>query len=334
MGAMKSTCVIFVLMLTVGSWGTQAQAQGPKFEIGASASYLMLPDIKFGKIDTSPVTEITDHDGDMGVGPRLDVSLYGRALPVNGQDVVLGISGFYSWFDNDQGRVDQCSLGCMHTSLFDNLATGFITIPLTMSTERDVRHYGLSLDVMLMGQQSGADTVNADRFVPRFGVAYKVIDQDTLLRYSANFMANFLQTTYREDLNTHYVGIYGGLSINQPVTSSLLVTLDGEVGGYYARTRYSGNLVDGFFSGALTSDLDLDRNKAAVVIAKLRLAVTQSFARISLTGFVEGEYYSYAPRVRYNDVADNTLFGPDARTSIADDNAYGLNAGVKINIPF
>lgn len=326
---MKSTCVIFVLMLTVGPWGTQAQAQGPKFEIGASASYLMLPDIKFSKIETSPVTEITDHDGDMGVGPRLDVSLYGRALPVNGQDVVLGISGFYSWFDNDQGRVDQCSPRCLLEPLFDNIVSGFISSPITMSTERDVRHYGLSLDVMLMGRQSGADTVNADRFVPRFGVAYKVIDQDTLLRYSVLSQ----QATYREDLDTHYVGIYGGLSINQPVTSSLLVTLDGEVGGYYARTRYSGNLVDGIFSGAFTSDLDLDRNEAAV-IAKLRLAVTQSFARISLTGFVEGEYYSYAPRVRYNDVADNTLFGPDARTSIADDDAYGLNAGVKINIPF
>lgn len=323
----------------------KAQPSRIWLEGGVSASNLWLPDVRFNKRNQNAagvpfVASITDHDGDMGLGPRLDVSVRTLTGVTGGHAFVLGLSGFYAWFREDQDRLDQCDPLCGFTGIVDTgafaLATGF---PVRMRTERDVHHYGVSLDVLLprtsIGGLKDPTRVVSERWVPRFGVAYKAIDQEMHVRDQIVVTGQAL--AYDEDLDTDYFGIFGGLSGNHKLTSSLVLTVGGEAGIYYATTKYSGTLTEnlgGAVVGGLNGSLKLDEDKEAF-IGKLRVAATQMFAGFSLSGFVEGEYYSYVPRIRYNDLAGNgaQVTGPDSGTSIVDDKAYALNGGVKVIVP-
>lgn len=115
----------------------------------------------------------------------------------------------------------------------------------------------------------------------------------------------------KEDMDTDYLGGFLGAVAVIPVHDGLALSVDGEAGLYWGHTEYRGKYAQttvAFLPTAnITQRLSPDDDEAAI-IAALKVALDQDFGGFKVGIFGRGEYYSYAPKTRHNDI-DNGTFG-------------------------
>jgi hypothetical protein len=313
--------------------------------VDAGWEHLWLGDVVFGgkyDYDVEPSGLVGGNelqDGGLD-GVRIDLALRRATHVLNWPDAVVGLKGFYAWHDASATRLcqsDASDAACDGTSLFDpdpdannSLGSG-VGETVTYDTDRDVRHWGVALEVAPLA-------ASARRVQPRVGVAYRAIDQDMDLTSIWSLSANGQQ--YSESLDTGYLGAYLGAGGRHDLGPGLVLTVDAEAGVYWAHTDYHGALHQQDFSGSVNQTLGLDNDEAAV-IAMLDLGLEKQLGTFVLAGFVRGEYYSYAPQMAYNQTDRSlgfpsgfSLLGPNDGTHIEDHEAWSLTVGGRVRIPF
>ena len=144
-----------------------------------------------------------------------------------------------------------------------------------------------------------------------------------------------------EETDTGYLGGYIGAAGTLPLGGGFALTVDGDVGVYWAHTDYDGRYISSG-SSIVSTDLDqslkLDRDTSAI-IASLKVGVDKDFGAFRVGLFGRGEYYSYAPEMNHNDV--DRILGPNAPvggsndgTSIGRGDAWAASVGGRVTVPF
>jgi hypothetical protein len=306
--------------------------------------HLAIGDVEFGgKYDynqsLSPLVEINEQQDGNFNGVRTDVALSTPAQLFGWSHGLASLKGHHSWHDDSttfncvSGSV---SASCDGTSLFepgtaDNNSLGIGTgETVTYFTDRTVRHWGVALETSPANMHTGD-------LQHRLGVGYRAIDQDMDLVSAWSLSAS--NQLYDEMLDTGYLGAYWGIDGRRALADGLQLVYSGEAGVYWARTDYQGALTQTDLAGTLSQSLSLDRNDTAFIGA-LNLAVEKQFEGFTLSGFVRGEYYSYAPQMAYNQTDRTVAFpsgfslsGPNVETSIDDRDAWSLTVGGALRIP-
>jgi len=329
-----ATALVVSGTLATSAWAQEPPAGQPsrKVSISIGQSFLQLPEteIIFVEDDTGAnkltLYKIENHDGELD-GPRIDAAVDDLA---RWKALSLGVKGFYSEMDSTQGSFcDDPATGdvdCGWMLLFDpdlNNDDKIQARNTTIQTRREARHWGVAAEAKRL--RAGAVTLKS-------GVALKAIDQELRLR-AADDRTTPRTLDYREELDTYYWGAYLGFEAEQRLFSNVMLRVDGEAGLYYARTEYDGRYNSN--SGTTqTQSLSLGRNDAAVV-ASLKVEAEKDFGRVKLSVFGQGEWYSYAPEMAYNDTdrAPGLSSGLVDGTRIGDSNAYALTAGARITVP-
>ena len=326
-----------------------AQATGDVWVEG-SYEYLALPNVQFINQFTAPVAggtnlvvqEFVNDDGDFD-GFRIDGGI--ADIPIMGGAYVMGVKGFFAWHDD---RSDlQCSntpaaggTRCLAVPIIDddplrqNRVDGLFGITQQFTTERDINHWGVALEVAQgpMGLKAGP--------------AFRRIDQNlTITGRGINagaFGSGTAQLTYSEDLETNYWGGFIGGDGSIDLGGGWSLQADAEAGLYWANTDYSGSYVvtNGFVAFPTNENanqqLSLESDELAF-IGVLKAALEKDFGLFKLAGFGRVEYISSAPDVAYNDrdssVRTSEAQGPDDETRLGERFAYTASAGARITVP-
>jgi hypothetical protein len=223
--------------------------------------------------------------------------------------------------------------------------TGAVGETIRTSTDRDVDHWGGSVEAKLItGSGISGVTRTPKRRYLAFGADVRGIHQDLDVGI-VNSRPGFTTATYTEDLDTTYYGVYaawgrdyslpflGRIARSGGLQSSFLL----RGGIYYAETDYDGSLVDGTSPQQLaTSTLSLSRDEVAF-IGGMVLETTKQFGpRTTLSLRSAYEYYSYVPAMAYNQVdTSNTgvhAIGGQAGTVINDDDAFSARTSLRLTI--
>lgn len=323
---------------------SQAVAVDPGVSLGVSWEHLRLPETEFAVekrtvpgFSRDSVAKIENDDGRLN-GIRFDFSAGGMAI---GHGMQAGVKGFFSWHNGDTETQTCANQGaavgdryCTVVPLVDpnlnqfNMPFFVVQQNVAFQSEKDVRHWGVALEL---------DSARNSPFGWKGGFAYRTIDQDFDLTARADGLDSAVRVSYSEDLQTHYWGGYVGAVAKQSY-GGLTIALDGEVGLYWANTDYEGtySAQNTAVSPALNQTLQLDDDKLAAIVA-VKLSAEQNMGAFLLSGFVRGEYISYAPQVRYNDTDRNTAAFPNSGlnngTSLDDDNAWSFSAGARVRVP-
>jgi hypothetical protein len=306
--------------------------------------HLGVGNVEFGgKYDfnttASPIVATNEQQDGNFNGVRTDVMLSAPVQAFGWSEAIVRVKGFYA--PHDDSTVVNCvsaseSAACDGTPLFDpssvdNNSLGLGTgETVTYRTDRNVQHWGASLEAASANAMAG-DLQHG------FGIGYRAIGQDMDL--SSLFSTSGLSQDYDEALDTHYLGLYWGMNSERALSDGLRLTLGGEAGLYWARTDYDGTQTQTDLTGPLSQSLSLDEDKAAFIGA-LNLGIEKPFRRFTLSGFMRGEYYSYAPEMAYNqtDAAAGfpggfSIAGPNSGTSIGDRDAWSFTVGGAVRVP-
>ena len=362
--AARQTLAAFTLVVApVALTATAVQAQSSSnmiVEADIGWSLFDLPGQRFtirkDFISPSPTTqEPGDHDGDVD-GYRIGFGIF-RQFGFSGSlkdsdphpNLILGVTGFYSHMEEDQSK--RClSLapswpdGCGFSNFFDPDPTTF-NIPidasdLTTVTNREVDHYGVALEARRPHESASRPTFW------KAGLAFRAIDQKNSLEGSFTGLTAITATStaaLNEDIDTRYYGAYVGMLQQIMMANGLALIVDGEIGLYYARTNYDGRLSiatanpAGVVTTSRTYDQtqSLDKSKAAA-IAKLKLSLEKNLGPVNVGIFAMGEWYSYAPEIKYNDSDQfGATFSPgiDNSTSIDERYAIAYTVGANVTVP-
>lgn len=292
-----------------------------------------------------------DHDGELE-GARIDLRAPGFAsinLPndlaiwgLGGRNLSFNIAGFYGRFSSDQTTTcnsADISGNCAYISIFDsNLANPNVTTAnsnFITNTDRDVDHWGVSLEAQL--NRYGMPLAHENSLV-RFGVAIKAIEQE--LSLFANDIVDGETIDYRENLDTFYYGAYIAFDRTVELGGSFSLSLNAEAGAYYADTSYKSNYTANFGCGCATAvDTSVEKlsDDDVSFIGSLRVELNKKLSWGTLGLFAEGEYYSYAPKVLYNNVDSDTsgtsISGFQDGTALGEDEAFSYTLGGRVNIP-
>ena len=326
--------------------GSVDQPNEAHLSVSVGYGHLQLPDVKLTLLmDSSEntVEKFEDHDGSFE-GARIEGSLDRFSIPGLRDDIYFGISGFYSGFDDAQSGFCQRATNnwCGWAPLVDtdpNTDEKNVTSDTASTAEREVQHWGVALEAnyaeplirrteWLTGNTSWAF---------RTGIAFKAIEQALSLDAweVADTTTEILD--YRETLDTHYWGGYMGVSAESQLLNAVNLTLDAQMGLYHARSDYKGvfDSFDGGGGGELTQTVSLDKSEPAIN-AMIRVGAQKAVGRLKVSLFGEGEWYSYAPEMHYNDrdvesggFVQNGVF---TETHIAEADAYAFTAGGRISI--
>jgi hypothetical protein len=355
--------------LAVAVAPAHAVEPGASFEV--SWEQIEIPGVTFGVIKNTfaagggTVSRIENDDGEFGDGRRVDFAFGGPAFLIGGQKLNIGIKGFDSWRDPNSSS-QKCTTAALGTTTFCTVmplfdpnpngpfqvlglpGPGFNTVfdspdeTITYTTTRDVDHWGSALEIeMPVIGSGGAPGLSLSL---KGGPAYRLLDSDmafiaTGIRQPGNVPSGVV--TYNEKLDTDYWGGFIGAVGKIHIGGGLALVADGEFGVYRASTDYrgaytgSGSIESGLNGANFSQSLALNREETAYISA-LKVMLEQDFGPFRFGAFARGEYYSYAPRMNYNDndlmvgapVAG--LVGPNKGTSIGDDDAWTFSAGGRI----
>ncbi len=346
----KKACLasLFVFFLSSNVYAQSSEGVIVEADIGYSMLYL--PDVNFSLrkqyLFPSPTLEtFEDHDGELEDGIRFGLGLYGPQVSLFGTQAVLGIKGFYSHFDDTQDNVNcvapDNNIACGFSLLVDNPGANEIAIDdngtFIATTNREVHHYGFSLEA-----RTAANAFNTPLQF-KGGLGYRTIEQQTTILgiLTGDSVVGGSDTLrYDEDLDTDYYGAYLGVVGTTKLGNNLSLTLDGDIGLYYADVNYSGRTTFDNNTPAATlpgnapsQDLSLSDNDVAI-IASLKAELEQNLGNLKVGIFALGEYYSYAPMIRYNDIDRNNITqGNIDGTRIDDDDAWSFTVGGKVTVP-
>lgn len=292
-----------------------------------------------------------DHDGELD-GAKIDFRIPGFAgiaianefpIPgVGGRNLSFNFAGFYGRYESKQNSNcdsdDVAGTGyCAYISIFDS-ETGVENSTaqdgnLFTQADREVDHWGFALEAQL--NRYGAPTTLEDSLF-RFGVAIKAIQQELDL-YSEN-LNNTDTVNYREDLDTFYYGAYIAIDRKVDLGNRFSLLLNAEAGAYYGDTSYKGNYFGDYActcgGRAFDSNVEKLSDQEFSFIGSLRVELNREMGWGKLGIFAEGEYYSYAPKVLYNNVDQGGgITGFQDGTTLTDDEAYSYTLGGRVSIP-
>jgi len=329
------------------SFTPSAQATGDVWVEG-SYEYLALPDVRFvnqvrlnGTFTGSVIEEFRNDDGDFE-GFRIDGGI--ANIAIMGGAYVMDVKGFFAWHDDKSDLecannvVGFVGTACYAVPLVDNPNIGefvgnFFRGVNQFTTERDVDHWGVSLNVAQgpMGLKAGP--------------AFRRIDQDITItgrEINSGTLPDAFQLTYSEDLETNYWGAFVGADGAIDLGGGWSLQGDAEAGLYWADTEYKGNyqVVNARLAGGLnpnlSQQLSLESDELAF-IGVLKAALEKDFGMFKLAGFGRVEYISSAPDMAYNDQDLFTggvfLQGPHDETRIGERYAFSVSTGARITVP-
>ena len=343
----KLAAVALSGLMASASLSAPAHATGDLWLEG-SYEFLGLPDVQFaneffvdGLGNGDVRKELVNDDGDFG-GFRLDGGI--ANIPIMGGAYVMGARGFFAWHEDktDLACTNSTLTGarfCSALPLIDNpnileFVGGFVGNTNLFTTERDVNHWGVAVDIA-----QGRNGLRA-------GPAFRRIDQDTTITgrtINSLILPDPYQLTYSEDLDTNYWGGFVGADGMVDLGGGWSLAGDAEAGLYWADTDYSGNhvvtnaTVAGAFNPNVNQSLSLESDELAF-IGVLKASLEKDFGMFRLAGFGRVEYISSAPDVAYNDQdlpvgAGGSAQGPDDETRLGERFAYSVSTGVRITVP-
>ena len=308
---------------------------------------------------------LENHDGEMD-GARIDVRIPAFAgiatspeldrFGLGNRLLSFNFAGYYAHYDDKQ--YSSCSSTvlsgqCAFFNIIDpqplienNTAPNGV---FAIRTGRQVDTWGLAVETEFNGwlEQRGSlkdsEPVHRPHRPFRIGLAVKAIQQDTeLFAYDTDVPD---PVDYDEDLDTFYYGVYLGLNHNFDLGRGFSLGVNAEAGVYYADTQYKGNYLAFVDNGGGTyvfdrGQLSLSESDFSF-IGSMRLELNKQIGPGLLGLYAEGEYYSFAPKMRYNDNDVSTagvfsifdITGPNAGTTIEDDDAYSYTIGGRFTIP-
>jgi hypothetical protein len=329
-------CYVFaIIMLSNAAQFNAAKAQSEgsaEIWLQGGAAFLNLPANNFTILKnwtgSNFIRDFEDHNGNVH-GYRIDGGVL--SAPLYGGRYRLGVHGFYSWLDDDQNARCTNTVGvstCGWMSPIDSPAVSELFVQnsnAVVNSHKDVKHGGAAVEVR---RSVGADGQNS----LKVGVAWAHIGQDTDI--NGLLPSTGRNMMYREDLKTNYYGGYIGFDSTLPLTESVEFLLSGDVGAYYADTKYNANwTVDIAWpfngSGRISSD-------DFAAIARLRTEARFKLGVVILSLFAQGEYYSFVPKMKYNnnDVSGGGVSaGPQVGTEIGKGHGFGGSAGARVSLP-
>jgi hypothetical protein len=295
------------------------------------------------------VGQISDNDGSLN-GWRTDVRLANfaqGALP-GGNTVSFGASGFFA---NYQGTTTS---HCMYSLTTDCAIVNIVDFDpaqphntgpfgnLNVTVKRDVTYWGLSLDGRLGDGPWGGlkDPAAAQNLSPfKIGVAVRGIAETGKLTSTDPLVSDPVK--YKETVNAHYYGGYAGVEKTEPLGAGWSIGVDATAGVYYTTTDYQGRY-NGYTVQIPVFVQDYgyvnESSDKGSFIGTVRLDLKRQFNWGSAGVYGQGEYFSYVPRIAYNnnDVAGGPPFGiigNQTGTRIAGSDAFNFTAGLNLSIP-
>ncbi len=292
-----------------------------------------------------------NHDGHVD-GYKISVNLGEMAAPgqydASTQKLVLkGFYGHYSTKDttscNYTLAFDCVFINITDANIGDDNNTGAFG-RLLSTTKRAVDHWGISVEAPILralttGSINGGNSPKI-KSPWKFGLAVKGIEEKTDLFAIDTSVPD--PVDYDETLSTHYWGVFASYQKRHQLRQDIHLDLTAEGGLYYADTDYKGIYLAYYPVGGSVYALDRGRaedsyqQEAFIGSLSMDLVKDMGWGNFSLTG--QAEYYSYAPKMQYNDddkagggVLD--IKGKDKGTSIGDGYAFSFSVGGRVNIP-
>lgn len=291
-----------------------------------------------------------NHDGKLD-GARLDFRIPGFAgiltsdelgrLGLGGRDLSFNLAGYYGRYSSDQTSLCASSGFSGHCAYF-NIFDSQPALPNSTSssgdfvstTKKDVDAWGVAIETQF---NNGISPVANSPF--RIGLALKALQQETHL--TAFETTGNENVDYHEDLDSFYYGIYFAIDRKVDLGSGYSLGVNAEAGAYYVDSNFKGsytaNIVDCGCANILDSSEISESDRDFSFIGSLRIELNKDVGWGTFGLFAEGEYYSYAAKVRYNNNDSNTsgtsISGTNVGTSIESDEAYSYSFGGRVNIP-
>ncbi len=322
---------------------------------GVSYGYLFLPEIRMmARTDgglTTTTGHFTNHEGQVD-GYQVDLALDQIQLqnPFGDDKANLSLKGFYGRYKGTD--ITDCNFTASTDCLFVNIQDTVLNVDNNTGpfgtwlarTRRDVAHWGVAIEAPLLYEMSTSSLKDSGKVVVptswKFGVAMKAIEQDTNLFAIDTSVPD--PVDYDETLDTFYYGVYAAYSRKYHIQPDLALNVTAEGGLYYADTNYEGYYVAYLPIGGgayiLDSGVAYDAHQQEAFIGSLQLELTKKYDWGNFTLNGKAEYYSYAPRIKYNDHDQGggailDLVGRQQGTSITNDDAYALSFGGRFSIP-
>ena len=326
--------------------------------IATSVGYglLKVPSTKMTTVTDAFLTKtrghIQDHNGFVD-GARISVDL-GQLQPgttPTDMQTNLNFKGFYGHYSTKD--ISGCRWSTRNDCMFINIQdkysnsdnnTGPFGVLFTR-TKKQVDHWGVSVDSPILERVATNHPTHGAGYITvptswKFGISMKAIEQKTDLYGIDTSVPD--PVNYDEKLDTYYYGVYASYNKHYNVFKDYKLKLNAEAGIYYADTNYEGKYVAFVPIGGSSYTLDTgyaqDDKQHQAFIGSLGIDLSRNvgFGTLSLIG--KAEYYSYAPRVNYNDndlgggsVLD--LVGSQVGTEIDEDHAFSFSVGSRMNIP-
>ena len=326
------------------SWGN--------FDASVSLGYevLDLPAVRFAtrnSYDSGSVVSTETNFSAYLDGQRLSGELAGQLGDVGGVPIRAALKGFYAGASGSQNTScipDDVNTYCYWPVLRDDpsvpqgLYNYFSDEIAQIVTSREADLWGLSLEL-----QWALPNLNDINF--KGGADFRHIGIDTSLDISCPTVecdAAGITSQYREGLSTSYVGGYVGLDSQIELWTNASLKLGGQIGLYSANADYSGHETQtypGYPDDVY--DLKLSRQRLAVV-GTMQAELSQSIGSVTLSLFNSFEWYSWAPKMKYNN-NDQTLDppGPDGSwtgtqvgTEIGNGQMWSNTLGAKLIVMF
>ncbi len=337
--------------------------RGATLGIGVGYSTMDLPETRMTTLVSGPFVDeatgqLVDHDGEFE-GPRVDLELndFAQWTGPRGLGLSFMAGAYYANFDDTQ--VNRCEFEQNPKTLTVNQDCRYVNIDDFSANEenntdlfgkfettvgRIVHSWGVSVGSQLFRQTLGSMKDDYVENTPTpfiFGLDVRGLNQD--LELTAIDLNVPDPVKYTEELDTYYYGGFAGLRHKFAVTDGLSIGVDGRAGLYYAHTDYEGRYlafvpVDGgrfiFERGAV----DLARNETAF-IGTAHVNVDYTVGNFSAGAYAKGEYYSYVPKVLYNnnDEAGGSPFGirgTQVGTELGEDDSFVGTVGGRVSVKF
>ncbi len=318
-------------------------------------NYMFLPGMDMIAVTDPFLTRtnahVTTHHGHVD-GYKISLNLGEMTAPgiYDPEDQKLTFKGFYGHYKkkdiatcNYTTRFDCLFINVTDANLVDDNNTGAFG-RLLSTTNRAVDHWGISIESPIMRALTPGSLKDGPPVITKspwkLGLAVKGIVEKTDLYAIDTSVPD--PVDYDETLSTHYWGIYASYNRRHKLRQDMHLDLTAEGGLYYADSDYKGVYLAYYPIGGGAYALDRGRaedshqQEAFIGSIKMDLVKDMGWGNMSLTG--QAEYYSYAPRMRYNDddragggVLD--INGGNEGTSIGDGYAFSFSLGGRVNIP-
>jgi len=309
---------------------TTATFNGTTIWVGGGVQFLSLPDIKFternGRKQQNSESDWADFGGAAGGGIETALGMWGNSR------VTGTIKGFFANVETDDRK--RCSGGPTACAFFDPASgLGFAASSLSTKTDRDADYWGGQAEFKFGRAEPVYEKPNFyrnDYFI--IGADVRGIDQDNTLRSPVGI--DFTSFTYKESLDTTYVGGYVGLGGEYSFgfipgvknvgglydRLGLRTFVSARAGLYNADTDYNGRFATGSFGSRISKSTD-DLALIGTVSLETRKQIGM---RTSLSLWTDYEYISSVPQIRYAD--------ENRPTRIDDEGVFASRTMLRLNI--